>query len=114
MKEKRICLIPARGGSKRIPRKNIKMFHNKPLIAWTIEAAKRSKIFDDIFVSTDSEKIKKIALSYGAGVPFMRDKYFDNKSPDPSSVSNEVLAADSSSVDISLIVAFSISFNSLI
>ncbi len=81
VKKKNLAVILARKGSKRIPNKNIIEFNNKPLIAWTIEAAKRSKIFDDIFVSTDSEKIKKIALSYGAGVPFMRDKYFDDKSP---------------------------------
>ena len=52
---KNVCLIPARGGSKRLPKKNIKLFHNKPLIAWSIEEAISSKIFDEVFVSTDDE-----------------------------------------------------------
>ena len=56
-----ICIIPARGGSKRIPKKNIKLFHGKPLIAYSIENAKKAKIFDTIVVSTDSEEIAKIA-----------------------------------------------------
>ena len=81
VKKKNLAVILARKGSKRIPNKNIIDFNNKPLIAWTIEAAKKSKIFDEIFVSTDSKKIKKIAQYYGADVPFMRDKYFDDKSP---------------------------------
>ena len=69
-----ICVIPARGGSKRIPKKNIKDFSNKPLIAWSIESAIKSNIFKDIFVSTDDLEIKKIAESYGANVPFIRPK----------------------------------------
>ena len=80
-----IAVIPARGGSKRIPRKNIKEFHGKPMIAWAIEAAKRANIFDDIIVSTDDEEIAKIAINYGASVPFIRpvelaDDYADTKS----------------------------------
>ena len=71
---KNICLIPARGGSKRIPRKNIKIFFGKPLIAWSIEVAKQSSIFDEVFVSTDDIEIANIARSYGAVVPFLRPK----------------------------------------
>lgn len=69
-----IAIIPARGGSKRIPRKNIKLFHEKPLIAYSIEAALRSELFDKIIVSTDDEEISKIAKKYGAEVPFLRPK----------------------------------------
>jgi N-acylneuraminate cytidylyltransferase len=68
----RIAVIPARGGSKRIPRKNIKLFHGKPMIAYSIEAAKASGCFDKIIVSTDDIDIANIALQYGAEVPFMR------------------------------------------
>lgn len=67
-----ICVIPARGGSKRIPRKNIKCFHGKPIIQWSIEAAQASNIFDEIIVSTDDEEIGKIAKNLGALVPFKR------------------------------------------
>jgi len=71
-----LCLIPARYGSKGIPNKNIKMFGDKPLLAWSIEQAKKSKYADKmrIIVSTDSEEYKKIAKSYGAEVPFLRPK----------------------------------------
>ena len=69
-----ICIIPARGGSKRIPRKNIKLFHGKPLIAYSIEVALASGVFSDVFVSTDDEEIAKVAKEYGAKVPFMRSK----------------------------------------
>lgn len=67
-----VAVIPARGGSKRIPGKNYKIFSGKPMIAWPIEAAKSSKIFDRIIVSTDSDEIAKISLEYGAEVPFTR------------------------------------------
>jgi len=67
-----IAIIPARGGSKRIPRKNIKIFHGKPIIAYSIEAAKQSGCFDRIIVSTDDQEIAGIARSYGADVPFLR------------------------------------------
>ena len=69
-----ICIIPARGGSKRIPRKNIKEFLGKPIIAYSIEAAFKSKLFDEVMVSTDDPEIAKIAKAYGANVPFMRSK----------------------------------------
>ncbi len=67
-----ICIIPARGGSKRIPRKNIKLFYGKPIIAYSIEAAQKSNLFDEIMVSTEDEEIATIAKHYGAKVPFMR------------------------------------------
>lgn len=68
----KIAVIPARGGSKRIPRKNIKLFHGKPMISWSIEAAKFSGLFDRIFVSTDDSEIAKVAKQWGAEVPFIR------------------------------------------
>ena len=68
----RLAVIPARGGSKRIPRKNIKMFGDKPMIAWSIEVALKSGCFDRIIVSTDDEEIAAVAREYGADVPFMR------------------------------------------
>jgi len=67
-----IAIIPARGGSKRIPQKNIKQFCGKPMIAWSIEEAQKSGLFDHIVVSTDSEKIATVAKAYGAKVPFLR------------------------------------------
>lgn len=68
----KIAIIPARGGSKRLPGKNIKILGDKPLIAWTIDAAIKSKVFDRVFVSTDSEEIASISREYGAEVPFLR------------------------------------------
>ena len=73
-----IAVIPARGGSKRIPRKNIKIFHGQPLISYSIEAAIRSKCFDKIIVSTDDEEIAEVAFRYGAEVPFLRSKELSN------------------------------------
>mgnify|MGYP001177742633 CR=1 FL=1 len=75
---KNICLIPARGGSKRIPKKNIKVFFGKPLIAWSIEVARSSGIFDEVYVSTDDKEIADIALEYGAVVPFLRPAKLSN------------------------------------
>lgn len=69
-----IAIIPARAGSKRIPKKNIRRLGNQPLIAWTIEAAHKSNVFDYVIVSTDSEEIKDIAIAHGAQVPFLRPK----------------------------------------
>lgn len=71
---KNIAIIPARGGSKRIPRKNSKDFLGKPIIAYSIEAALQSKLFDEVMVSTDDKEISEIALQYGAAVPFYRSK----------------------------------------
>ena len=67
-----VAVIPARGGSKRIPRKNIREFCGKPIIAWPIEVAKQSKLFEHILVSTDDEKIAELSRSYGTEVPFIR------------------------------------------
>lgn len=67
-----VAVIPARGGSKRIPKKNIRLFYNKPIIAYSIELAKRSGLFDLIIVSTDSEEIASISRQYGAEIPFKR------------------------------------------
>ena len=69
-----IALIPARGGSKGIPRKNIKLFNSKPLIFWTIKAAIESKFVDRVIVSTDDEEIADISKSFSAEVPFLRPK----------------------------------------
>ena len=68
----KIAVIPARGGSKRIPRKNIKDFCGKPMIVWSIEAAKASALFDHIIVSTDDNEIAELAKKHGAEVPFIR------------------------------------------
>jgi pseudaminic acid cytidylyltransferase len=69
-----LAIIPARGGSKRIPRKNIKKFLGKPIIAYSIEAANESGLFNEIMVSTDDKEIALIAREYGAKVPFLRSK----------------------------------------
>jgi pseudaminic acid cytidylyltransferase len=68
----RLCVIPARGGSKRIPRKNIKNFHGKPIIQYSIEVALESSVFDKVIVSTDDEEIAEVAKSGGAEIPFIR------------------------------------------
>ena len=67
-----LAVIPARGGSKGVPHKNMKMLADKPLIAYTIEAALKAEIFDRVIVSTDSQEIARIAQQYGAEVPFLR------------------------------------------
>ncbi|MCL5768338.1 acylneuraminate cytidylyltransferase family protein [Acinetobacter sp. ANC5681] len=72
------ALIPARGGSKRLPRKNIKLLVDKPLIAWSIEVAKACKYVDRVIVSTDDEEIKRISEQYGAEIPFLRPDYLSN------------------------------------
>ena len=68
----KLAVIPARGGSKRIPRKNIKPIGGKPMIAWSLEAAQNAGIFDRIVVSTDDVEIAEVAQKYGADVPFIR------------------------------------------
>lgn len=73
-----LAIIPARGGSKRLPRKNIISLEGKPLIAWTIEETKKSKYITDIIVSTDDEEIAKIAKEYNVSVPFIRPDYLSN------------------------------------
>jgi N-acylneuraminate cytidylyltransferase len=74
----KLCIIPARGGSKRIPRKNIKLFLGKPIIAYSIEAAINSGLFDEVMVSTDNIEIAEIAKKYGAKVPFLRTEKASN------------------------------------
>ena len=69
---KKIAIIPARSGSKRIPNKNIKLFLGEPIISYVIKTAIESDLFDEVMVSTDSEEIAKIAIDYGAKVPFFR------------------------------------------
>ena len=78
---KKIAVIPARGGSKRIPKKNIMDFNGKPMIAWTIKAALESECFDRIIVSTDDDEIAKISVENGAEVPFLREKFSDDITP---------------------------------
>ncbi|MBK8748482.1 MAG: pseudaminic acid cytidylyltransferase [Saprospiraceae bacterium] len=87
----RLAIIPARGGSKRIPRKNIKNFHGKPIIAYSIEAALKSGLFDEVMVSTDDEEIKIISLEYGAKVPFLRSENTSNDTATTLEVIREVL-----------------------
>ena len=79
-----ICIIPARGGSKRIPRKNVKTFNGKPIIAYSIEAAIESNCFDKVIVSTDDSEISKVAKGFGAEVPFIR----------PAEISNDFAATN--------------------
>ena len=87
MEKKCIAIITARGGSKRIPKKNIKDFCGKPIIAYSIEAALKSGMFEEVMVSTDSEEIADVARKYGASVPFMRSE----KTSDDFATTNDVL-----------------------
>ena len=87
-----LCIIPARGGSKRIPRKNIKDFLGKPIIAYSIDAALKSQLFNEIMVSTDDEEIAEVARKYGAIVPFMRSKENANDTATTDDVLNEVVS----------------------
>jgi len=89
---KNLCIIPARGGSKRIPRKNVKPFMGKPIIAYSIEAALKSGLFDEIMVSTDDEEIATVAWQYGASVPFMRSAETANDYATTADVLKEVIA----------------------
>lgn len=86
-----IAIITARGGSKRIPKKNIKQFCGKPIIAYSIEAALHSGIFDEVMVSTDSEEIASVAAQFGARIPFMRSKETSNDYATTSDVLLEVI-----------------------
>lgn len=87
-----IAIITARGGSKRIPGKNIKDFCGKPIIAYSIEAALKSELFDVVMVSTDSEEIADIAKSYGAEVPFMRSQKNSDDYATTADVLHEVIS----------------------
>ncbi|HCK24544.1 MAG TPA: pseudaminic acid cytidylyltransferase [Bacteroides graminisolvens] len=88
---KNLCIIPARGGSKRIPRKNIKPFMGKPIIAYSIEAALKSGLFDEVMVSTDDEEFAEVAKQFGAKVPFMRSAETANDFATTEDVLIEVL-----------------------
>ncbi len=81
MVKRRIAIIPARSGSKRIPQKNIVDFCGRPMIAWTIQAAKESGLFDRILVSTDDQRIAEVSKALGAEVPFLRASFADDHSP---------------------------------
>lgn len=86
-----LCIIPARGGSKRIPRKNIRGFLGKPIIAYSIETAIESGLFDEVMVSTDDQEIAEIALKFGAKVPFFRSEKNADDHSTTSNVIEEVL-----------------------
>ena len=88
---KRLAIIPARGGSKRIPRKNIKSFLGKPIISYSIEAAFKSNIFTEVMVSTDDEEIADISKKYGAKIPFLRSHKNADDFATTSDVIKEVL-----------------------
>lgn len=87
----KIAIIPARGGSKRIPNKNLKSFMGEPIIAYSIKTAIESKLFDEVMVSTDCEEIAKTAISFGAKVPFYRTKKNASDYATTLEVLNEVI-----------------------
>ncbi|MBS7787919.1 pseudaminic acid cytidylyltransferase [Flavobacterium sp. CYK-55] len=89
----RLAIIPARGGSKRIPRKNIRDFLGKPIIAYAIEAALESGLFDQVIVSTDDVQIAEIARNFGAETPFLRSAQNSNDTATTADVISEVLDA---------------------
>ncbi len=89
---RRIAVITARGGSKRIPKKNIKEFCGKPILAYSIQAAIESQMFDEVMVSTDSQEIANIAIEYGAKVPFMRSDSTSNDFATTNDVLKEVFS----------------------
>ena len=89
---KAVAIITARGGSKRIPHKNIKEFCGKPILAYSIEAALASGVFDRVMVSTDDEEIAEVARKYGAEVPFLRSEKTANDYATTKDVLEEVLA----------------------
>lgn len=91
MQSRNICIIPARGGSKRIPRKNIKNFLGKPIITYSIEQALKSSLFEEVMVSTDDNEIANIALEHGANVPFLRSAKNSNDFATTAEVLIEVI-----------------------
>lgn len=92
---KHIAIILARGGSKRLPRKNILEFHGKPMIAWTIEAAVESAVFDRVLVSTDDQEIAVISRNAGASVPFLRQTACDDMASSSEATIAALLQAES-------------------
>lgn len=93
-----VCVIPARGGSKRIPRKNIKLFAGKPMIAYAIELAKMSGLFEQVIVSTDDDEIAQISKNYGATIPFIRPKALS----DDFSTTDDVMAHATKWLEVNL------------
>lgn len=91
MNDKNLCIIPARGGSKRIPRKNIKEFKGAPIISYSIKAALESNLFDEIMVSTEDKEIAEIANSFGVSIPFFRSERNANDYATTSDVLIEVI-----------------------
>jgi N-acylneuraminate cytidylyltransferase len=91
MSNKCLAIITARGGSKRIPRKNIKNFLGVPIIKYSIDAALQAGCFDEVMVSTDDKEIAEISVSYGAKVPFMRSETTSNDKASTADVVEEVL-----------------------
>jgi len=90
-----VCIIPARGGSKRIPRKNIKLFNGKPMIAYAIEAAKRSGLFERIVVTTDDSEISQIAKAFGSETPFVRPRELaDDHTPTIAVIAHAINACE--------------------
>lgn len=87
-----VCIITARGGSKRIPRKNVREFCGKPMLAYSVETAVASGIFDVVMVSTDDDEIADVARKYGAEVPFMRSEATSNDYATTADVLREVLS----------------------
>ena len=86
-----LCIIPARGGSKRIPRKNIREFLGKPIIAYSIEIAVKSGLFDEVMVSTDDEEIREVSIGCGASVPYLRSEKNSDDYATTMDVINEVV-----------------------
>lgn len=102
--KKIIAIIPARGGSKRLPRKNVLPLNGKPLIAWSIDAALESKYVDKVIVSTDCHEIAKISTEYGASVPFMRPESIAGDTATTNSVILHALEQYSNEYDIAVIL----------
>lgn len=88
---KNLAIIPARSGSKGLIDKNIKMLHGKPLLAYSIEAALKSNLFDEVMVSTDSDKYAEISKQWGANVPFLRNEELSNDTASSWDVVKEVI-----------------------
>ena len=102
--KKIIALIPARGGSKRLPRKNVLPLNGKPLIGWTIDAAKGSNYVDEVFVSTDDVEIADIASKYGANVPGLRPAHLPSETATTESVLLHTLERVGSDADILILL----------
>lgn len=99
-----LCVIPARGGSKRIPRKNIRVFAGKPMIAYAIEAAQKSGLFSRIVVSTDDEEVAKISREIGAEVPFMRPaELSDDHTPTVPVIAHAIRALEANGGNMSYV-----------